>query len=67
MSLVSLLCLPAIHALLQLDLVKTRQQCGVSEGIHRIVMNVVAESGPGGLLAGLVSTAKKAESYSLEA
>ncbi|CAI5511347.1 unnamed protein product [Closterium sp. Naga37s-1] len=36
-----------------LDLVKTRQQCGVSQGIHKIVMAVMAESGPSGLLAGL--------------
>lgn len=39
---------------LQLDLVKTRQQCGTSEAIHRIVASVVAESGPMGLFAGLV-------------
>lgn len=36
-----------------LDLVKTRQQCGVSESIHKIVQSVMAESGPSGLLAGL--------------
>lgn len=37
-----------------LDLVKTRQQCGSGAlAIHRIIMQVHAESGYGGLLAGL--------------
>lgn len=36
-----------------LDLVKTRQQCGISEGIHVIVASVIAEHGAAGLLTGL--------------
>ncbi len=40
--------------LLQLDLVKTRQQCGISQGIPRIVMSVMQEKGAAGLFTGLV-------------
>jgi hypothetical protein len=40
--------------LLQLDLVNTRQQCGISQGIPRIVMSVMQEKGAAGLFTGLV-------------
>lgn len=39
----------------QLDLVKTRQQCGVAESIPRIVVSVIREKGVQGLFTGLVS------------
>ncbi|CAK9236857.1 unnamed protein product [Sphagnum troendelagicum] len=48
-------CAGAIAAALTmpLDLVKTRQQCGISQGIPRIVMSVMQEKGAAGLFTGL--------------
>ena len=41
--------------LVQLDLVKTRQQCGTRHAIHMIVASVIREKGPAGFFSGLVS------------
>jgi len=43
------------HLLVQLDLVKTRQQCGAQQAIPMIVASVIRENGAGGLFSGLVS------------
>ena len=43
------------HPCMQLDLVKTRQQCGMGLSITGAMMNIVEENGVLGLFAGLVS------------
>jgi len=40
--------------LVQLDLVKTRQQCGANQAIPMIVASVIREKGAAGLFSGLV-------------